>query len=339
MAFVYKPPHSKTYRIGYYDSGTQKSRSVSAKTRDLRIANKVCKDFDAKVRLNLNQADEKILGTSIKLSEAFKLFLNQGKRKPKTVTAYTTALDHLYKVAGDKPVQHYSKFHYYKLIDYFQSINLSVNSIANYTRHLRSLFNWLLDEEFINKNIIKRKKPIKTDVVPIPPEDLQAILNYFLEKKKTKQYNLVKIKFLCAFRIGEVIRCCGEDFDIKNRTVFVRNFKGNRTEEISMLDDIYNFVKHTSLPKKGRWFDYTHPDSTRSFWKTAMKDLNFKYTFHQLRKSRGTQLANGKAAALFVQKFMRHTDYRTTLQYYVKTNMELATQNPNEAIKNLDYLT
>lgn len=339
MAFVYKPSHSGTYRIGFYDADTKTTRSISARTKDKRVAIRICRDLSARLRLKIqDDKDTPLLGKSLKLSKAFDLYLSQGERKPKTITAYTTALDHLYKAAGDKPVVLYTKFDYYKLIDHFNSKNLSINSIANYTRHLHAIFKWLLEEDFINKNIIKRKKPVKTNVVPIPPEDLQIILNYLLEKKKIKQYNLVKIKFLCAFRIGEVIKCHGEDFDIRNRTVFVRNFKGNREEQISMLDDIKEFVEHTDLPGSGPWFNYTHPDSTRTFWKTAMKDLNFKYTFHQLRKSRGTQLANGKAAPLFLQKFMRHKDFNTTLQYYIKTNMDLATKDLNEAVKNLDYL-
>ena len=67
MAFVYKPPHSQTYRIGYYDNDTQKSRSISAKTKDIRIAKKICKDFDATVRLNLNQDDEKIMDYGVRM--------------------------------------------------------------------------------------------------------------------------------------------------------------------------------------------------------------------------------------------------------------------------------
>lgn len=339
MAFVYKPPHSQTYRIGYYCNTDKKSKSISAKTKDKRTALKFCKDFTAKRRLNIKDDNiTRLLGGTIKLSEAVKIYLAQEPRKPKTITAYNTALSHFYKVAGDKPVWDYTKFHYYALIDHFKKENLSVNSVANYTRHLHAIFNWLLDEEFITKNIIKRKKPVKTDVVPIPPEDLQKILNYLLEKKKIKQYNLVKIKFLCAFRIGEVIYCRGEDFDVKNHTVFVRNYKGNREEQISMLDDIKEFVENADLPKQGRWFNYTHPDSARSFWKTMMKELNFHYTFHQLRKSRGTQLANGKAAPLFLQQFMRHKDFKTTQQYYIKTNVDIATKDLNAAVKNLNYL-
>lgn len=38
MAFIYKPSHSQTYRIGYYDNVTGTTRSISAKTKDKRLA-------------------------------------------------------------------------------------------------------------------------------------------------------------------------------------------------------------------------------------------------------------------------------------------------------------
>ena len=76
MAFVYKPPHSQTYRIGYYDAGTQTAKSISAKTKDKSEAKKICKNFTARHRLNIdNKKPLRVEGGTLKLSEAFKIFL------------------------------------------------------------------------------------------------------------------------------------------------------------------------------------------------------------------------------------------------------------------------
>jgi len=337
MAFAYKPSHSKTYRIGWYDKKTGKTKTISAGTTDKRIAKSKARDVNARKRLNLIETTNDP-AINITLEDALKLYLNQEQRAAKTITAYKTAVNIFIDVAGNRNVIDYSKTHYLRFIQKLRNNNYAVNSIANYTRHLHAIFKWLVEADYLEKNIIKRTKAYKKDVEPIPPDDLKTILNHLLKKEMIKQHNLVKIMFLCAFRIGEAIKCLGEDFRLKEGTIFIRNTKGKRKEFIPMLDDIRAFILEAKLAKEGRLFDYTCPDSARTFWNTAMKELNFKYTFHQLRKSRGTQLANGKAAPLFVHQFMRHKDFNTTLEYYIKINMDLATKDLNTAMHNLDYL-
>lgn len=42
------------------------------------------------------------------------------------------------------------------------------------------------------------------------------------------------------------------------------------------------------------------------------------YTLHQIRKTRGTKLANSGIDCLFLQQFMRHENFANTQQYYIK---------------------
>src|SRR5690554_2092172 len=118
------------------------------------------------------------------------------------------------------------------------------------------------------------------------------------------QYNLVKLSFLAALRIGEVIRVQGDDFDLKNNLMYVRNSKGKRVDKIPLVKDLRKFVK--TLHLNGKMFEYKSTDAARTFWDTMNKQLGFGYTHHQLRKTRATELANKGAKPLFLQKFLRH---------------------------------
>lgn len=326
MASVYKPSHSKTFRVGFYDNVTGKKKSVSAKTTDRTKANKFAKDFEARLRLKRYESNfEHPQDHRTKLSEAFKVYLEQKDFSKETVRSFTSIVNNFIGVAGDKFLFQFSKFDYRDLINELTRRNASINTKAIYSRHLFALFNWLIAENFVQANPITRLKGQLTDVKPIPLDDLDKLLNHLQAKEEQfiHHYRLIKLTFLCAFRISEAIRSEAADFDIENKIIMIRNHKGKRQDKIPMVKDIADFLKDEFvLPANGRLFNYASRESIKSFWNKLNEDLHFNYTVHQLRKTRGTQLANAGVEPLFLQKFMRHKDFRTTQNYYIKLSLE-----------------
>ena len=147
MAFVYKPPHSKTYRIRYYDSLTKKPVSISAKTNDKNEARRIAKDLTAKHRLKIRTSNFiQNPNHSLKLKEALELYTVARNIKPKTKQAYEIAIDHLISAAGDKSLFKFTKSDMMLLFQRLNSIktkrrgngkdvSISINTKANYTRH------------------------------------------------------------------------------------------------------------------------------------------------------------------------------------------------------------
>ena len=337
MAFIYKPNHSKTFRIGFKQFG--KFKSVSTGTTDFSQAKKFKKDFEAKQRLNLIRSEfERPQDHKIKLSEAVEIFFNQKELAESSKTTYRIAIDHLIKASGDKFLFQYSNNDFFKLIDSFRKNKthkgevLSKNSTAIYSRHIYALFNFLLKENFIKENPMRRIPPDKKEVEPVPPVDLEIILQELKRKKMLKQFNFISLIYFCAFRLNEAINAEAEDFDLKRRTVRVRNQKGKRIDFIPMPEDLFQFLIRSDLPKAGRLFDYKCNSSVKSFWKTVNKTCGFNYKIHQIRKARGTDLANAGVEPLFLQKFMRHSDFRTTQQYYLKIDLQKAAADINAKI-------
>lgn len=334
MAFLYKPKHSKTFRIGFKIEG--KFKSVSTGTTDFSLAKKFRKDFEAKQTLNLFQNQfERPQDHRLKLSEALEIFFQQKDLSDSSVTTYRIAIDHLIKASGDKYLFQYSNKDFFKLIDSFRNDKtikgsvLSKNSTAIYSRHIYAVFNFLLKENFIKENPMRRIPSELKTVEPVPADHLELILDELKRKDMIRQYNFIKLIYLCAYRLNEAINAEAEDFELKRRIVKIKNQKGKRIDLIPMPEDLFQFLKAADLPKSGRLFHYKSNSSTKSFWKTVNKTCGFDYNIHQIRKARGTDLANAGVEPLFLQKFMRHSDFRTTQQYYLKIDLSKAAADIN----------
>ena len=338
MAFAYKPPHSKTWRIGYYDDVTRKFKSKSAKTRIEAEARRKAKDISAEKRLNIRQVNLiKSADRTIKLSDGLKLFFSQKNIKPKTQRAYQLAVDHFIKAVGNKYLYQYNTGDGIFFNDFLKKRtrkgkdkieqSLATNTKANYTRHLSALFQWFIKSKFISENFINKIKSEKKQVEAIPPEDLKKVFDAMSDKNLKKNLDLIKLKYYAAYRAEELLNSTKEDFDFKANVIRIRNFKGNRIDEIPMVKDLREHLSQMELPKSGRLTKMSY-EGLRSLWRRVMNRLlkddliKKEYSLHQLRKARGTDLANSGVSPFFLHKFMRHENIKTTMDYYVRIDLK-----------------
>lgn len=344
MAFAYLPKNSKTWRIGFHDPITKGFKSETAKTRDEKEAKRIAKDKSAKQRLRINTTNLiKNPNLTLKLKEALDLYTIARNIKPKTKQAYTIAIDHLISAAGDKQLYKFSKSDLLLLQKRLNDTTtkrrgngnekpIAINTKANYTRHLFSFFKWLKDQGFIQENIIIKIKPEKKSVEIIPPEVLTKIFTAIKEHTEKRNHDLLKLKYFAAYRAGELLEATAEDFDFKNKIVKITNSKANRIDEIPMVSDLLDHLKQMDLPKSGKLTNLTY-FGLRSSWYRVMETLKMSYNLHQLRKTRGTDLANKGVNPLFLHKFMRHENIKTTMDYYIRVDMKMMEADINEKLK------
>lgn len=342
MAFHYKPPNSKTWRIGYWDGVAGKQKSFSAKTRIEAEAKRKTKEFAAQQQLGINQ--KQLINNpsrTIKLSDAIKLFISQRKLKSSSVRAYELAVETFIKASGDKFLFQYSNLDNISFIKQLnemtrkskenKEIPISQNTRANYTRHLFAFFAWLHKNKFIDENFIQKLKGERKEVRSIPQEHQQLIYNQLKESCLKKNYDLLKLKYYGAYRVEELLQTKVEDFDFKNDIVLIKNFKGNRIDKIPMVKDIKEHLLQMKLPATGR-ITFLSYSGIRSVWRRVVEKLNLEYTLHQIRKSRGTDLANNGVSPFFLHKFMRHENMNTTLKYYVQVDLKKMEDEINQKL-------
>lgn len=338
MAFAYKPSHSKTWRIGFYDELTGKFKSISTKTRNEAEARRKTKIFTAEKRLNLRQTNLiKSADRTIKLSESLTLFFSQKNIRPSTKRAYQLAVNHFIKSAGDKYLYLYERIDAMGFNSFLNAKTrkgkedtqqkITTNTKANYTRHLYALFQWLHKNKFIKENIIEKIKSEKLQVESIPPSELAEIFTAMKDVNLKQNLDLIKLKYFGAFRAEELLNVCAEDIDLKAKVLRIRNFKGNRVDEIPMVTDLYEHLQQMDLPKTGRITKLSY-NGLRSVWRRVMarllkdKKIKTEYSLHHLRKARGTDLANSGVSPFFLHKFMRHENIKTTMDYYIKVDLK-----------------
>lgn len=336
MAFLRK--RGKYFSIIDYDTHRKKQISFPLKESNKKIAEELLKEFNAKKQLrllpvNLTYRKEHLL----LLDLPNKYFTSRMEERRilsgKTKTAYLTAVKSFSNVCGNNLVYNYSKTDFNKYLRALETSaqDYSQNTIANYIRHLYILFNWLKVNGYIHQNIFVKLPGKINEPEPIPADHLKNIFLDLLNRKLFKQYLLVKLTYLCALRKSEAILLHGADFDKQNKTIYIRNTKGKRIDAIPMLTDIEKFVSDYDFPD-GRLFNYNHVDSINSFWSTTNNNLSYSYTFHQLRKTRGSDLADAGIDPLFLKKFMRHKDFRTTQKHYIKLNRDKMRDSMNEKL-------
>lgn len=318
---------NKIYHIIYSVNGLRKS--FSTKTEKKHIAEGLLKQFEAQNTLQLPfeiiKPQPRIL-----LSQALKNYQSTQENE-NTKSIYGYAARKFIRLFSDRDVTLYNKDDFIDFFTRLRKENLSQATVANYSRHLYILFNYLVKEKYLKENPVTLVRPIVGTVKPITLSEYDVICMDFFKRGMIKQFDFIRLTFLCALRIGEAMNLHGEDFDLKNKLLSIRNSKGKRTDTIPLLDDIINHVVQMDLPP-GKIFDYHHRQSFTSTWKRANHRFDFNNTIHSLRKARGSQLADAGVEPLFLQKFMRHRDFRTTIRYYLKIDIDNMRKGINSKI-------
>lgn len=375
IPFIYRPTGKLTWRIKFNNPATGKPKSITAKTRDKKIAQLRLKEF---ITLeHRNQLPEHILSreasTTIKLSDLLQYYFQTHPIKLNSQKIFQYSVNSLNNSCKDKPVQQYSTPDYFNWVSQLNSHKiitikniegkltsvetektLSENTKATYARHLRILFTFAKELDLIRKNPIQHIKKTKKEVEIIPQHDLDKIFET-LKKIQTNNnlikgipgttqlyiqqnnyYDIIKLAYLGAYRLSEVIHFTNKNYQHKNNTLIIPNPKGNKTQ-IPVVDDLKEHLEYLTktvrTKEEIRLFPKLTASALQIYWKRLMIMLGMRYTIHQLRKTRGSYLANIGVDSIFLRDYMRHESIRTTEQYYIKVNINLARESINKKLK------
>lgn len=273
--------------------------------------------------------------------------------KKKTLINYELAVNHMIAACGDKKIYQYTaEKDYADLLRYFDALkipgkekkfkSMSINSKSNYTRSLRSLWNYFCDKNYCAMNIIEPVEPEDKEPDPIPLEEMYEIIKYFQsDEKNPHHYWLVYFLVLTGCRPSSAMVQLKEDIDVKQKVIWIQNVKTGRKKnkkyyafpiykELGRLFVNMNFNQGDS----GRLFqayklnelNYTYP---LSFWERGIKVLkltkriNNYYTMKQIRSTTASFLINVlKMKVYTVKKLLDHADIKITDKHYLKLNLK-----------------
>jgi len=272
----------------------------------------------------------------IHFNEAFEMFKldrkNEGKQlSDLTLDIYKQALLYFDKFCRRVPVQHYTRKDYHAYIAALDENNCGQNTKAIYTARIYAVFNFLKREGIIDNNPWRTVSETNNQIKIKTDAEIKELLEYARDKKF---YNPVKFMILSAFRASEACNLRKKDIDLANNVIHVTG-KGNKTESIPVIREMESFLNSLDLAKlknDDKVFN-THYDAIRYFLYRAEKKTGIKFETHDFRKYCLSKLANSGVNIYFVKEYARHSNIKTTLQYYTQADKKKQAAEINEKVK------
>lgn len=190
------------------------------------------------------------------LNELYNKFIDEKKSycEEKTITYYEENLTKFIEYVADEEL---TREIYIKYIFELRKKNIKNTSIRTYCRAVKAFSHWLLDNEYIEKDItynVKLPREDKDLVIPLSSEEVKniddvviSIVNIEMKEKHNPIYlrNLLIIHLMldAGLRKSEVIKLNINDIDVNKNVIYINNTKWNKSRVIplsSVIKNLYN---------------------------------------------------------------------------------------------------
>ncbi len=205
---------------------------------------------------------------------------------------------------------------------------LTKTTVNRYLEILSRAFNIAIDNDWLKTNPVKSsaKYQEKNYTVRYLKEDEEKRLFDVLPKHLAR---IVMFALDTGLRKANLLDLRWEQINFDFKIIEVLENKGNKHLKIPMTKKVLNYLKSVPMDmRKGYVFinPYTNKKYTdiRRPWHTALKKANvLNFRFHDLRHTVGTRLALKNKPVTAIQKFLGHTDIKTTMRYIHVSDQEL----------------
>ncbi|WP_081896979.1 tyrosine-type recombinase/integrase [Clostridium sp. KNHs214] len=212
---------------------------------------------------------------------------------------------------------------------------VSITTVNNYIRNIKVLFNYLLQQNYIKKDIVKNIKQFKNKRKPkdfITDEQFGELLRHINTTKFHEYRDNICIQLLLdtGMRIGEALKIEVQDIDINNRAIFLpaQNTKGKR--------DRYVYFSQIMGKELRRWLQYKDryiesdylfcttkgtPMLIRTF-ERKLKDYGIRVGLkdihpHQLRNNFAKRFLMAGGNIYTLSQILGHSSVKVTEQAYL----------------------
>jgi integrase len=200
------------------------------------------------------------------------------------------------------------------------------NTTSTYMAHLKTFMDYVIKNKLDNNffqglNPVPRVSTIKMPIRVIPKKHYDLIIKNLRQNKYPELYcYFIEFLYLSGFRRSEALRCKWEHFHFDRNILNIWTQKGGRFDVFPLYPSFKKFILKLKKVSKS---ETLFPIEVRAldFFPRLCKKLNLPvYGLHDLRRTFGTNMA--KVVNVYeLQKLMRHNDIRTTMRYYVDTDM------------------
>ncbi|EHQ90205.1 tyrosine-type recombinase/integrase [Desulfosporosinus youngiae] len=184
--------------------------------------------------------------------------------------------------------------------------DISVNTINNYVRNIKVFFNWLSEEDELNKNPVEKIKLLKGTerLKPLLTEqEIISILSCF-DKTKFNGYRNYMITILIldtGCRITECLSIKDDDINLQNKTIVLRNTKNKKERLVFFSTKLKNNLQRW-MRYKDRYMnnDLLFPTNRG----TLFSICNYEKVLNRIGKKLGVELFPHRLRASFAQYYL-----------------------------------
>jgi len=254
-----------------------------------------------------------------------------GGKSEKTAYVY---LRHLKRFSGFLRGKNWTSVTTFDIRNYLANLKvrgLSNVSLENTRTTLSAFFQWLSNEEYIDKNPCSAVKPIKcTKEIkqPFSVVEQDAIKKHCLNLKERA---IVELLLSSGVRVSELVNLDVSDVDFNNKALRIRHGKGDK-ERVTYINDLtLNYlVKYLTDSKveTGALFQTNHhkysPSGIRRMLSRLAERARVENVHpHRFRRTFATTLASRGMDIQDIKTLMGHTDINTTMLYVTSNNIKV----------------
>lgn len=337
---IFVPKGRNTHYIGFSDNGKNKMRNTYIPKEDKDRAIEFKKEFEKEFLLSKKVIKKINRNEKLNISDAISEFvtyykINWSKGRYNNVITILKIFSELLNTV--KYVDDINSSH---ISEYIASRRkkVSVTTVRADINVLRCFFNYLLDENIIDKSPINKKLIPKPEHKSITTFDLNSI-NLIMEKVKLHDQLFYKYLFILSAtgaRPGDVLRLTYGDIDLSNDTIRIkiqktareiifpmyyvlRNFIVDNFPELNDIDSNEIIFKDYNIAKVGKRFKKIKNELA----------LNKSFNLKTFRKTFATKLAEEGIDGLVVAYLLGHTSVNTTTKYYINKKARVIKNNLN----------
>lgn len=196
----------------------------------------------------------------------------------------------------------------------------SASTQHTYHGRLKAWFTWLHVQGHREDNPIARVPAARRQRGRPKPFTVEQLRRIEASPMHHKTKAMLRLGLCQGFRVHEIAKAAGEDFDLDAHEVTVTG-KGGVTATLPMHPLVYEIA--LEMPRTGWWFpanstrpgEHVLPGSVTDIVRKVCKRAGFRGWSHRLRHSFATGLLDQGTDVRVVQELMRHASLATTQIY------------------------
>jgi site-specific recombinase XerD len=275
---------------------------------------------------------------------------------PNTIRRYRHAISFYQKVARVEEFKQISKENIRQLFYYGRTERAwTTQTYLYYHKSLKVFFRWCKDRNYISENpVLDIEVPKLEKTLPgkLTQQEanriLEVALNYPHKNRflRFRNHAIFSMFLFTGLRKNELLNLKYSDVDTENKTVFVRQGKGNKDRIIpmphSLVDVLQKYLQERIRAKKTCPHFFTSLNRNRGFTETGLKVVvdkieeaaKVKFTPHKLRHTFATLMLEGGCDIFSLSKMMGHSDIKTTAIYLAASPEHLRAQVSKHPLNN-----